>query len=229
MSQSENEPQNFNENFDSKDYFASLYGATDKFGNPSQTKIDKLRDNLLVKMFSKYGSTVLKDSSVVDIGCGYGWLLDYFDSAKRVCGSDISEHAIEVARKRSPSREFKVADIQAGVAFDSKFDLVLAINVIEHLPNPAAGIKAICDALKPGGITLVHLPTVNNAFNKWEYKYLYDSDPTHIYRPKGSEIRKMFEDNGLKTMRDSFLPHFPAWLTRLIPIHPAYLAVYKKI
>ncbi len=229
MSQSENEPQNFNENFDSKDYFASLYGATDEFGNPSQTKIDKLRDNLLVKMFSKYGSTVLKDSSVVDIGCGYGWLLDYFDSAKRVCGSDISEHAIEVARKRSPSREFKVADIQAGVAFDSKFDLVLAINVIEHLPNPAAGIKAICDGLKPGGITLVHLPTINNAFNKWEYKYLYDSDPTHIYRPKGLEIRKMFEDNGLKTMRDSFLPHFPAWLTRLIPIHPAYLAVYKKI
>ncbi len=229
MSQSDYEPQNFNETFDSKDYFASLYGATDEFGNPSQTKIDKLRDNLLVKMFSKYGSTALKDSSVVDIGCGYGWLLDYFDTAKRVCGSDISEHAIEVARKRSPSREFKVADIQAGVAFDSKFDLVLAINVIEHLPNPAAGIKAICDGLKPGGITLVHLPTINNAFNKWEYKYLYDSDPTHIYRPKGSEIRNMFEDNGLKTMRDSFLPHFPAWLTRLIPIHPAYLAVYKKI
>ena len=170
-----------------------------------------------------------QNGSFVDIGCGYGWLLDYFDTAKRVCGSDISEHAIEVARKRSPSREFKVADIQAGVAFDNKFDLVLAINVIEHLPNPAAGIKAICDALKPGGITLVHLPTINNAFNKWEYKYLYDSDPTHIYRPKGSEIRKMFEDNGLKTMRDSFLPHFPAWLTRLIPIHPAYLAVYKKI
>ena len=229
MNQSENEPQNFNETFDSKDYFASLYGATDELGNPSQTKIDKLRDNLLVKMFSKYGSTALEDSSVVDIGCGYGWLLDYFDTAKRVCGSDISEHAIEVARKRSPSREFKVADIQAGVAFDNKFDLVLAINVIEHLPNPAAGIKAICDALKPGGITLVHLPTINNVFNKWEYKYLYDSDSTHIYRPKGSEIRKMFEDNGLKTMRDSFLPHFPAWLTRLIPIHPAYLAVYKKI
>ena len=229
MSKSENEPQNFNETFDSKDYFANLYGATDELGNPSQTKIDKLRDNLLVKMFSKYGSTEMKDSSVVDIGCGYGWLLDYFDTAKRVCGSDISEHAIEVARKRSPSREFKVADIQTGVAFDNKFDLVLAINVIEHLPNPATGIKAICDALKPGGITLVHLPTINNAFNKWEYKYLYDSDPTHIYRPKGSEIRKMFEENGLKTMRDSFLPHFPAWLTRLIPIHPAYLAVYKKI
>lgn len=228
MSQSQKNHQDFNETFASQEYFVDLYGAKDELGNPSQTKIDILRDKLLVKMFQKYGSVELMNASVIDIGCGYGWLLDYFDSAQRVCGSDISEHAIEVAKKRSPNREFKVADIQNGVAFEDKFDLVLAINVIEHLPNPEAGIKGICEALKPGGITLVHLPTINNALNKWEYKHLYDSDPTHIYRPKGSEIRRMFEENGLVTLRDSFLPHFPAALTRLIPIHPAYLAVFRK-
>ena len=228
MSQSQKNHQDFIETFASKEYFVDLYGAKDELGNPSQTKIDILRDKLLVKMFQKYGSVELMNASVVDIGCGYGWLLYYFDSAQRVCGSDISEHAIEVAKKRSPNREFKVADIQNGVAFEDKFDLVLAINVIEHLPNPEAGIKGICEALKPGGITLVHLPTINNALNKWEYKHLYDYDPTHIYRPKGSEIRRMFEENGLVTLRDSFLPHFPAALTRLIPIHPAYLAVFRK-
>ena len=228
MSQSQKNHQDFNKTFASQEYFVDLYGAKDELGNPSQTRIDILRDKLLVKMFQKYGSVELMNARVIDIGCGYGWLLDYFDSAQRVCGSDISEHAIEVAQKRSPNREFKVADIQNGVAFEDKFDLVLAINVIEHLPNPEAGIKGICEALKPGGITLVHLPTINNALNKWEYKHLYDSDPTHIYRPKGSEIRRMFEENGLVTLRDSFLPHFPAALTRLIPIHPAYLAVFRK-
>ena len=228
MSQSQKNHQDFNETFASQEYFVDLYGAKDELGNPSQTRIDILRDKLLVKMFQKYGSEELMNASVIDIGCGYGWLLDYFDSAQRVCGSDISEHAIEVAKKRSPNREFKVADIQNGVAFEDKFDLVLAINVIEHLPNPEAGIKGICEALKPGGITLVHLPTINNALNKWEYKHLYDSDSTHIYRPKGSEIRRMFEESGLVTLRDSFLPHFPAALTRLIPIHPAYLAVFRK-
>jgi len=228
MSQSQKNHQDFNETFASQEYFVDLYGAKDELGNPSQTKIDIFRDKLLVKMFQKYGSVELMNASVIDIGCGYGWLLDYFDLAQRVCGSDISEHAIEVAQKRSPIREFKVADIQNGVAFEDKFDLVLAINVIEHLPNPEAGIKGICEALKPGGITLVHLPTINNVLNKWEYKHLYDSDPTHIYRPKGSEIRRMFEENGLTTLRDSFLPHFPAALTRLIPIHPAYLAVFRK-
>lgn len=217
------------EDFNSKDYFAHLYGAKDELGNPSQTKIDKLRDGLLVKLFNRYSQTKLNEASVIDIGCGYGWLLDYFDEAKLICGSDISEHAIEIAQKRKPERYYKVADIQNGVAFDNKFDLVLAINVIEHLTKPEEGIKAICQALKPGGLALVHLPTINNKFNKWEYKYLYESDPTHIYRPKGKEIRKMFEANSMKTLRDSFLPHFPAMLTRLLPIHPAYLAVYKKL
>jgi 2-polyprenyl-3-methyl-5-hydroxy-6-metoxy-1,4-benzoquinol methylase len=228
LEQPEKDMNEFNQNFDNKDYFVNLYGAKDDLGNPSQTKIDKLRDGLLVKMYEKYGETSLSSSKVVDIGCGYGWLLDYFEGAQVVCGSDISDHAIEIAAKRKPNRNFKVADIQDGVAIETKFDLVLAINVIEHLPNPEAGIDSICKALVPGGIALVHLPTINNAFNKWEYKYLYDSDPTHIYRPKGKTIREMFEKNGMKTLRDSFLPHYPAWLTRLIPVHPAYLAVYKK-
>ena len=98
------------EDFNSKDYFAHLYGAKDESGNPSQTKIDKLRDGLLVKLFNRYGQTKLSESSVIDIGCGYGWLLDYFDEAKLICGSDISVHAIEIAQKRKPERKYKITN-----------------------------------------------------------------------------------------------------------------------
>lgn len=216
------------QDFDSKEYFSNVYRAKDELGNPNQTKIDKLRDRLLVRMYEKFGSTPIKDASVIDIGCGYGWLLDYFDQAEVVCGSDISEHALELARKRSPKRNYKFGDIQESINFDLKFDLVLAINVIEHLTQPEKAIKNIGASLKPGGIAIVHLPTINNRFNKFEYKYLYDSDPTHIYRPKGKEISKMFQSHGMKSVRESYLPHFPAWLTRIFPIHPAYLAVFKK-
>ena len=214
--------------FDSAEYFSELYGAKDELGNPNQTKIDKLRDGLLVKMYNKYSTIELSESKVIDIGCGYGWLLDYFDEAKIICGADISDHAIEIAKQRKPNRQYKVANIEDGVAFNEKFDLVLAINVIEHLTKPEQAVAAICNALAINGIALVHLPTINNSFNKWEYKYLYDSDPTHIYRPKGKEISKMFQSHGMKPVRESYLPHFPAWLTRILPIHPAYLAVFKK-
>jgi 2-polyprenyl-3-methyl-5-hydroxy-6-metoxy-1,4-benzoquinol methylase len=216
------------QDFDSKEYFSNVYRAKDELGNPNQTKIDKLRDRLLVRMYEKFGSTPIKGASVIDIGCGYGWLLDYFDQAEVVCGSDISEHALELARKRSPKRNYKYGDIQESINFDLKFDLVLAINVIEHLTQPEKAIKNISASLKPGGIAIVHLPTINNRFNKFEYKYLYDSDPTHIYRPKGKEISQMFQSNSMRSIRESYLPHFPAWLTRIFPIHPAYLAVFKK-
>jgi 2-polyprenyl-3-methyl-5-hydroxy-6-metoxy-1,4-benzoquinol methylase len=216
------------QDFDSKEYFSNVYRAKDELGNPNQTKVDKLRDRLLVRMYEKYGSKPINEASVIDIGCGYGWLLDYFDQAKVVCGSDISEHALELARKRSPKRNYQYGDIQEKINFDFEFDLVLAINVIEHLTQPEQAIKNIGASLRPGGLAIVHLPTINNSFNKWEYKYLYDSDPTHIYRPKGKQISKMFQSHGMKPVRESYLPHFPAWLTRIFPIHPAYLAVFKK-
>jgi hypothetical protein len=72
------------------------------------------------------------------------------------------------------------------------------------------------------------MPTISNWLTRWEYSKLYDSDPTHIYRPSGKTVRKLFEAGGFETLRDSYLPHFPAFLTKVWPIHPAYLAVFRK-
>ncbi|MGA0107618.1 MAG: class I SAM-dependent methyltransferase [Candidatus Nanopelagicales bacterium] len=213
----------------SHEYFSNVYRAKDELGNPNQTKIDKFRDQLSVRMYKKYGPQDIANSDVIDIGCGYGWLLDYFENARSVSGSDISLHALELAKKRNPNRDYKYGDIQESINFDKKFDLVLAINVIEHLTSPERAIKNISNALKPNGIAIVHMPTVSNRLNKFEYKYLYDSDPTHIYRPKGKTVRKIFISNQMKVVRESYLPHFPAWLTKIYPIHPAYLAVFRKI
>ncbi|MSY68087.1 MAG: methyltransferase domain-containing protein, partial [Actinobacteria bacterium] len=176
----------------------------------------------------KYSDHNLATSDVLDVGCGYGWLLDAFEGAKSLCGVDIAHHAVEVAAKRKPARFFKQGDLHDPNPFAQKFDLILAINIIEHLSNPVAGIESIKNAAKPGAIVLVHMPTISNWLTRWEYAKLYDSDPTHIYRPSGKTVRKLFEAKGFETLRDSYLPHFPAFLTKIWPIHPAYLAVFKR-
>ena len=210
------------------DYFAKLYGGQDESGEPQQTKIDKLRDGLLVKLYKKYGKTPLGESKVLDVGCGYGWLLDYFEGAKKLAGVDIAHHAVEVAAKRKPDRFFKQGNLENPSPFQETFDLVLAINIIEHLEKPEAGIRSIAGSCHEGSIVLVHMPTIANRLTKWEYSKLYESDPTHIYRPSGRTVRKMFEAAGFSTLRDSYLPHFPAWATKIYPLHPAYLAVFIK-
>jgi 2-polyprenyl-3-methyl-5-hydroxy-6-metoxy-1,4-benzoquinol methylase len=210
------------------DYFSKLYGGQDESGEPQQTRIDKLRDGFLVRLYRKYGQKPLEDSSVLDVGCGYGWLLDYFEGAKMLAGIDIAHHAVEVASKRKPQRFFKQGNLEQPIPFTQTFDLVLAINIIEHLEKPEAGISSITRACHSGSIVLVHMPTIANALTKWEYSKLYDSDPTHIYRPSGKTVRHLFEAQGFTTLRDSYLPHFPTWMTKIYPIHPAYLAVLEK-
>jgi 2-polyprenyl-3-methyl-5-hydroxy-6-metoxy-1,4-benzoquinol methylase len=210
------------------EYFSQLYGSKNDNGEPQQTKLDKLRDRFLVRLYIKYGAVPLAESRVLDVGCGYGWLLENFVGAAKLVGIDISHHAVEIATARNPDLLFKQGNLEQPIDLQETFDLVLANNVIEHLQNPVSGINSISAVCHTNSIVLVHLPTISNSLTRWEYKKLYDSDPTHIYRPSGKQIRELFESNGFTTIRDSFLPHYPAWLTKLYPIHPAYLAVFRK-
>jgi 2-polyprenyl-3-methyl-5-hydroxy-6-metoxy-1,4-benzoquinol methylase len=149
------------------EYFSRLYGATSVEGEPQQTIFDKWRDNLLVNTYRKYSTSKLADSDVLDVGCGYGWLLDAFEGAHSLCGVDIAHHAVDVAAKRKPERFFKQGDLHQPSPFSEKFDLILAINIIEHLSDPEAGIRSIRDSAKPGAIVLVHMPTISNWLTRW--------------------------------------------------------------
>ena len=211
------------------EYFSKLYSGVSKQGAPQQTILDKWRDRILFNTYAKYSVLDLSESDVLDVGCGYGWLLDAFQGARSLCGVDIAHHAVEVAAGRRPDRFFKQGDLHDASPFPQKFDLILAINIIEHLSTPEAGIKSISSSAKPGGIVIIHMPTISNWLTRWEYSKLYDSDPTHIYRPSGKTVQKLFEAVGFETLRDSYLPHFPASLTKIWPIHPAYLAVFRKV
>ena len=211
------------------DYFSQLYRATSDMGEPQQTVFDKWRDKLIAKAYRRYSSAQLSQSDVLDVGCGYGWLLDAFEGARSLSGIDIAHHAIEEASNRMPQRFFKQANLQDPIPFSHRFDLILAINVIEHLTDPEAGITSIANATKPNGIVIIHLPTITNWFTEWGYSKLYDSDPTHIYRPSGQRVRELFEQSGFETLRDSYLPHFLPALTKIWPIHPAYCAIFRKI
>jgi SAM-dependent methyltransferase len=210
------------------EYFSKLYSGVSKQGAPQQTIWDEWRDRILFNTYAKYSVLDLSESDVLDVGCGYGWLLDAFQGARTLCGVDIAHHAVEVAAGRRPDRFFKQGDLHDVSPFSQKFDLILAINIIEHLSTPEAGIKSISSSAKPGGIVIIHMPTISNWLTRWEYSKLYDSDPTHIYRPSGKTVQKLFEAEGFETLRDSYLPHFPATLTQIWPIHPAYLAVFRK-
>jgi 2-polyprenyl-3-methyl-5-hydroxy-6-metoxy-1,4-benzoquinol methylase len=209
-----------------KDYFKVVYKA-DKSGEFKQSRFDKMRDGIFVRLFNKYSAKPLKVSAVLDIGCGYGYLLNSFKGAKEIYGTDISKEAVEMAKKQNPSFNVSVADILKPSKINKKFDLILAINVIEHLTNPKIGVKNIKSLLDNNGLVIIHLPTINNELSKWVYSKTYAKDPTHVFRPTGGEVKKLFTNEGFELLQESYMPYWPKFIFKHAKIHPAYLAVFR--
>lgn len=206
------------------DYFTTLYGAV-----PRQTAIDIARDRLIRRLVERY----VGGGRLLDIGCGFGYLLGSFGNAVagrwRLHGTDISAHAATVAQRRLPHAHVIVADIQQGIPFQGRFDALIAVNVLEHLPDPQVAVRAIAAAVRPGGVVVAHLPTINNGFSRWIYAHSYERDPTHVYRPSGTELNRLFEQAGFRTLASLYCPFWPAPLWRLLKPHPAYLAVFERV
>lgn len=181
----------------------------------------------MVDLVRRHAPPIGPKSTLLDIGCGYGHLLRRFADRYRLAGIDISAHAVGVARSRIPGATVVTADIQRSLPFNRSFDVVLAINVVEHLRDPLAGVGAIRAALVPGGLSVVHLPTINGPVSRSIYRFAYSKDPTHIYRPSGNEVRRLFESQGLAEIEGSYAPH-RRWLGSELGWHPAYLAAFRR-
>jgi PAS domain S-box-containing protein len=104
----------------------------------------------------------------------------------------------------------------------------LAINVIEHLGNPRAGVANIWDALAPDGLCVVHLPTVNNLASRAIYRVSYAKDPTHVFRPSGAAVVELFRSEGFTFVEGSYAPHVPRAVWNTLKVHPAYLAAFRR-
>jgi SAM-dependent methyltransferase len=94
---------------------------------------------------------------LLDIGCGTGATLDALRGWGTVQGIDLSRLALGFSRQRGNDR---VACASAtGLPFSAEtFDLVTALDVIEHLDDDVAGLREIWRVLKPGAAAILFVP-----------------------------------------------------------------------
>lgn len=98
---------------------------------------------------------------VLDIGCQRGQLRDRLgERIGRYVGIDLSPESLEEARRRHPDCEFRLLDIDAEqFGYDSEFDTIVLIAVLEHVFNLKHLGTNLTRALKPGGQVVLTTPT----------------------------------------------------------------------
>ena len=116
---------------------------------------------------------------VLDVGCGFGFALRALRAAgfSDVQGIEVSAHQAEIARRAG----FEVSVVPDTIEYlrehRGRFGLVLLLDVLEHIPVPMQIdlVRAIREALRPGGRLIVTVPNANSPLAaRWRY-----NDYTH--------------------------------------------------
>lgn len=101
-----------------------------------------------------------KQKDVLDVGCGTGETLLYLQSiglAENVCGVDRSELAVKYARQRG-LKNIKKGEAEKLPYKDSSFDLVLFLDVLEHIEDDVKAVSEAKRVLRPDGRIIVTSP-----------------------------------------------------------------------
>lgn len=144
-----------------------------------------------------------KDKVVYDFGCGDG-IISYLiaQNAAKVFGIDSNETAIKLAKSKTKDVDnisFEVKNIYdtATDIPEIKGDIIISIDVIEHLAQPSLLIKGIYKYLKDNGITIIGTP-IAKPNHLWDprfhfkeyYPYQVDEIMADLFQKTESYITK---------------------------------------
>ncbi len=99
------------------------------------------------------------ETRVLDVGCGAGFLSNELGLAQlQVTGVDLSEESLIVARKYDSTKKVKYLSADAyQLPFENaSFDVITAMDFLEHVDRPEEVIKEFSRVLKPNGIFIFH-------------------------------------------------------------------------
>jgi SAM-dependent methyltransferase len=136
------------------------------------------------------------DAELLDIGCGTGWMAQYFHS---YTGIDGSPDAVECALDQQ--RNVLLGDVDRPLPFpDESFDAVVMKDLLEHVADPVGLVREARRVLRPGGLVFASSPDAQ--------RWMWD-DYTHRRPFTRKSLRLLFADQDFAVQRvgyESVLP-----------------------
>ena len=139
--------------------------------------------------------------TLLDVGCGTGYVLA---GIRRRCpslvltGCDVRLTTLLEARRQMPDIQFFAADVFA-VPYESEFDVVVALDVLEHIDDDRAALRALRNVVKPGGGLILTVPQ-----HPWLWSDV-DDFSCHRRRYVRFDLESKITDAGLEILRRTSL------------------------
>ncbi len=139
----------------------------------------------------------------VDIGCGGGYTTKVFESGWRMIGADVSHNALQLCQSRGIQRLCQVDVTRFSLPFKTgSFDLVLALDVIEHVEDDVHALTECRRILKAGGLLVVTVPAFMSLWSPW------DESLGHKRRYTLTDLVGAFQRAGLSVKESTYIFFF---------------------
>lgn len=171
--------------------------SSGSFGYHHEKKIDH---NSLQELISKDPAFCVISSclptspaNILEVGCGYGSLVNALNKlGHQTYGIDIAEQPINYAKKEY-GNYFEKKEI---IDIENSYDIIIAMEVIEHLFHPVDFIKKCAKLLNPGGKII--LTTPNKDFYTKRALWVTNPPPIHLWWFGKRAMKIIAERSGLR-------------------------------
>lgn len=150
----------------------------------------------------------ISQKNIYDIGFGYAQALLYFKQRGLICsGIEPSEEGVEYARKNGIDGKVGGIEDEKSYITDKKQNIVLLINVLEHLRTPYETLVNIRKHLiADNGILIIDVPNEYNAFQlaankEYGLKEWWLAPPKHINYFSPSSLEHLLNEAGFKMVK----------------------------
>ena len=168
----------------------------------------RARNRLIVWALGRYFPASRR---FLEVGCGTGFVLSGIAAAfpgLEIAGSEVAAQGLGFAARRLPSAHLIQMDARR-IPFNGEFDVAGAFDVIEHIEDDRAVLRALHGALTPGGGLLLTVPQHPALWSE------YDVRAHHVRRYRAVELRDKVVEAGFDIVR------MTSFVTLLLPLMAA--------
>ncbi|HTU14262.1 MAG TPA: class I SAM-dependent methyltransferase [Solirubrobacterales bacterium] len=139
----------------------------------------------------------LSPASVLDAGCGEGETLMRLrpELPARPVGIDLNDESVRFAQERLPYADLRHSDVMNMDFDDGEFDLVLCLEVLEHLDRPGDGLRSIARVCRRDlVISVPHEPWFRlGSLARGKYIRTWGNHPEHVNHWNPRTLRGFLE------------------------------------
>ena len=156
------------------------------------------RRRILLSILNRYLSTSNGHRRILDVGCGTGTMLTHLAQFGDAQGVDVDLEAVGYCHDRGLQQVSQSGADRLPFEKDT-FDLVTALDVVEHIDDDLGALREMRRVLKPGGLLLLTVPA---------YRFLWgrqDDINLHKRRYVAGELRRRLRSAGFDVQRLTYM------------------------